>query len=90
MPRKPNIPYRSTRKLQRPVHPIFIQLREHRLVQGLTMAEVAESAGYEKCALERIETGVLLPRMKTFFDICDRLGLEIRLVKKSDKRGDTE
>jgi DNA-binding XRE family transcriptional regulator len=83
MGRPRGVAYRSVRPRKRiAAYPLFEQLREHRISQGLTQADLAFDTGYDATVIHKIEYGRTLPRWKTFFDLCDALGIEVKLEIK--------
>ena len=67
---------------KRTVHPVFDQMRRRRIERGLTHEDLAGDCGYSVSAIKSAEIGVSRMRMQTFFDVCDVLGVDIRLVPK--------
>ena len=45
-------------------------------VQGIRQADMAQYLGFHKSQLWRFEPGMVVPRISTFRDICERLGLD--------------
>jgi transcriptional regulator with XRE-family HTH domain len=77
------------------------RLKQRRLDAGMTLAELAERAGFGKAYLSRIENGKKIPPIGTLSRITDVLGIEaaslltetghtawrgVSVVKKTDKR----
>ena len=78
------------------------RLKEHRLQAGLTLADLAERAGFGKAYLSRIENGKKVPPIGTLARIADVFGIEaasllteagrttawngVSVVTKSEKR----
>ena len=77
------------------------RLKQRRLEANLTLAELAEQAGFGKAYLSRIENGKKIPPIGTLSRITDVLGIEaaslltenghtawrgVSVVKKTDKR----
>ena len=74
------------RKLDRPVHPIFVRLRDARIAAKLTRDEISKIAGFSSPQLCRYELGQTMP---TFDRVCawaQTLGFEIMLELKEQKR----
>ena len=74
------------RKLDRPVHPIFVRLRDARIAAKLTRAEIAHTVGGHPSKFNNYELGIAMP---TFDRVCawaHALGFEIVLELKEQKR----
>jgi len=48
-------------------------IRGARLTKGIRQADMAQYLGLHKSQLWRFETGMVLPHISTFRDICERL-----------------
>ncbi len=53
-----------------------LRIKQHRLAAGLTLAQLAERAGFGKAYLSRIENGKKTPPIGTLSRIADVLGIE--------------
>ena len=58
------------------------QLKDLRIAKGLSMAELAESAGVAKNTIFRIEQGKFSVRLDILDNITKSLDSEIKIVKK--------
>lgn len=59
------------------IHPIIRTLREKRIDEGLTQAELAESMGYEQTTVHVWERGKARPSWLSLLDWCDALKFEL-------------
>ena len=48
-------------------------IRGARLAKGIRQADMAQYLGFHKSQLWRFETGMVVPHISTFRDICERL-----------------
>lgn len=51
------------------------RLSDLRVHQGISARDMSLSLGLSESYINKVENGKVLPSMKTFFDICDYLGI---------------
>jgi len=61
------------------VEKVVITFKKTRLKEGLSSDSITGNKGH---GVYRMEGGQTMPRIDTFVRWCDKLGLEIKLVKK--------
>lgn len=60
-------------------------IRDARKEENVTQAKLAERIGTTKSYISKIENGVMVPNVGTFYRIINALGLQIEITKPKDK-----
>lgn len=67
----------------RPVDIVALNIRQIRVMLGITQATLAEKAGITRAAMSQIEGGERIPSLASFVAIAEALGVSLdRLVEK--------
>ena len=72
--------------LERPIHPLMLELREIVIGQPVKQEMLAERAGYTSCAVSEWFSGRRTPRIHSITDLANALGYDVVLVKRSNPR----
>lgn len=56
------------------------KMRQQRILQGMSVTELATNSGVTRLSIYKIEQEKVLPRPKTLKKLCTALGLEVREV----------
>lgn len=59
------------------------EFKNRRIAQGLTLAQVAESAGVSAVALYKFENGHMKFRTENYRRVADALGIKLKIVDTS-------
>lgn len=67
----------------------LVRLREARVSQGLTQAELAKRTGLQPCAIAHFEAGRRTPSMANFIRLVNALGCSADwMLKRKGAKGD--
>ncbi len=58
-------------------------LRQHRMIAGLTQEELAKCVGMHRVSINELETGKRSPRPRTIKKLADALGVDARKLMSS-------
>ena len=67
-------------------HWIVKALRAERRLQGISQSKIGEIAGYAPTHISALETGHQGARIEIICDLAEALGLEIKLVERSNDK----
>lgn len=77
----PGTPERKRFEAEAEAYYSGIALRELRKEAGMTQEQVARKIGAGKSYISRVEHGLIVPTVTTFFKIIDALGMRVEITR---------